>query len=302
MSTKESINLLGKSILSKEIKHFLKTFDIPDNPKQEYEYSYDIRTGNETNGIRLEFNESNWYKAQYGEPILKETNDEKELILFCLSFGDLENNEKHEAKKIELPYNLILGDSSEKLIQKIGKKPKEKMPTAYGQAWWFQFEEYLIIAALDSNLELLWVRFMKLREEEKERIKLRKALNRQNKNIKPENIDTILKYKSNLPTEKWKIRKDEGDDIFTDQNIGLTENILKDYIVRLGELTSKKKASTIYNSVKKIVYSLNTLNDKHEFIETMEREELCEFINKIVRETGIEIDTKIDLTEEWREW
>jgi hypothetical protein len=34
----------------------------------------------------------------------------------------------------------------------------------------------------------------------------------------------------------------------------------------------------------------------------MEREELCEFINNIVRETGLDIDKDVDLTEEWREW
>ena len=49
--------------------------------------------------------------------------------------------------------------------------------------------------------------------------------------------------------------------------------------------------------------SLNKINNKYdEFIDTMEREELCEFINIVVRQTGLEIDKNVDLTEEWREW
>jgi hypothetical protein len=33
----------------------------------------------------------------------------------------------------------------------------------------------------------------------------------------------------------------------------------------------------------------------------MEREELCDFINNVVRKTGLDIEPNIDLTEEWRE-
>jgi len=85
---------------------------------------------------------------------------------------------------------------------------------------------------------------------------------------------------------------------------GLAKGILlKDYLLTLAELTTQKKAVNIYNSIKKIVTSLNKINDKNDgFIETMEREELCEFINNVVRETGLDIDGNIDLTEEWREW
>jgi len=34
----------------------------------------------------------------------------------------------------------------------------------------------------------------------------------------------------------------------------------------------------------------------------VEREELSDFINNVLRETGLDIDKNIDLTEEWREW
>jgi hypothetical protein len=48
---------------------------------------------------------------------------------------------------------------------------------------------------------------------------------------------------------------------------------------------------------------MNKINKKHDhFIETLEREELSNFINSIVRKTGLETDSNIDITEEWREW
>ncbi|MBI3233156.1 MAG: hypothetical protein HYZ42_03815 [Bacteroidetes bacterium] len=113
----------------------------------------------------------------------------------------------------------------------------------------------------------------------------------------------MLAYSAKLPTDEWKRRKKEGDDLFTDRGIAAVENLLKDYLLKLTELTTQKKASSIYSSIKKIVISLNTINDKYDgFIETMEREELCEFINNVARQTGLEIDKKVDLTEEWREW
>ena len=144
---------------------------------------------------------------------------------------------------------------------------------------------------------------MKLTLDEKEKIKLKKYLNQQNKNIKPENNPLILEYLNNLPTTEWKRRQDEGDNLFTDKGINVIESLLKDYIKTLTELTNQKKATNIYNSIKKIVIAINKINDKHDaFIETLEREELCDFINGVIRKTGLEIEQNIDLTEEWREW
>ena len=49
--------------------------------------------------------------------------------------------------------------------------------------------------------------------------------------------------------------------------------------------------------------AFNRFNEKNNgMIETTEREELCDFINTLVRTTGLPVDEGIDLTEEWREW
>ncbi|UKS27290.1 hypothetical protein LOZ80_38655 [Paenibacillus sp. HWE-109] len=45
---------------------------------------------------------------------------------------------------------------------------------------------------------------------------------------------------------------------------------------------------------------MNEENDY--FIETMEREELAEFIDKVAQLAGLEVEEGQDITEEWREW
>lgn len=53
--------------------------------------------------------------------------------------------------------------------------------------------------------------------------------------------------------------------------------------------------------VKEVVIKLNELNIEHDyFIETMEREDLYEFIDIAARIAGLESEE--DITEEWREW
>jgi len=54
--------------------------------------------------------------------------------------------------------------------------------------------------------------------------------------------------------------------------------------------------------VRELVLSLNELNEKCNecLIETDQREEICEFIEKVLSNGNVEIEG--DITEEWREW
>ena len=59
----------------------------------------------------------------------------------------------------------------------------------------------------------------------------------------------------------------------------------------------------ILSCVEKVVLLLNDLNEEHDyFIETVEREELYEFITEAAKLAGLHIDGDEDITEEWREW
>ncbi|WP_182503501.1 hypothetical protein [Peribacillus huizhouensis] len=93
----------------------------------------------------------------------------------------------------------------------------------------------------------------------------------------------------------------DGDDIFTLKNIEATNKVLDSFINNFKKLGVKPKKGEILENVKEVVIQLNELNDKYSyFIETMEREELYEFITEADRIAGLKVEG--DITEEWREW
>ena len=297
--------LLGKSILSEDLNFFMKEFDLPINPKKQLDsqgYSYNTKLENKKLGIYLKFDGYKRYRLEYGEPIIIFDDAKDELILNEVTI-DNEFVKNKKASVVKLPFGLLLGDDQEIVLQKLGKKPYEKSPNSYGFCWWTQFDEFRILTALSSEFKLIWIRVMKLTLDEKEKIQLKKYLSQQNKNIKPEFVSNILEYCDKLPTTEWRKRKAEGDDIFSDKGINEVEQLLTKYLQTLTEYTEQKKASNIYNSIKKVVSAINKINKQNDsFIDTIEREELCDFINTVIRKTGLVIEDSIDLTEEWREW
>lgn len=298
-------DLLGKSTLSEELNGFMKKFELPTDPKKRLDSHgkvYDTSSDSKKNGIYLNLDGYDRHELEYGEPNSISNKADDELFLDEITI----DNDFIKFKKpspIELPLGLEFGDDKDTVLRKLGKMPYDKSPNSYGYCWWTQFDDFRILTALSPDYQLIWVRIMKLTLREKEKIKLKKYLSQQNKNIKPENKAQILEYADKSPTIEWRRRKEEGDDIFTDKGITAVENLLKDYLKTLSELTTQKKAANIYNSIKKVVNGVNKINEKNDgFIETMEREELCDFINNVVRKTGLDIEQNIDLTEEWREW
>jgi len=100
----------------------------------------------------------------------------------------------------------------------------------------------------------------------------------------------------------WRKRMVEGDDMFCEQSIAAVEAALASYAQTLCEATQKKSASAVYSCTAKLVKALNKINDEYGLIETVEREELWEWIDALVRKTGLELGEDVDITEEWREW
>ncbi|WP_394584322.1 hypothetical protein [Cytobacillus firmus] len=103
-----------------------------------------------------------------------------------------------------------------------------------------------------------------------------------------------------LPTKEWETRMADGDDLFTKENIRAANKVLDSFMKNLTQdsgLTEKE----IKKYVKQVTLKLNKLNEKYDyFIETLEREELCEYIMEAAGIAGFEFDG--DITEEWREW
>lgn len=104
---------------------------------------------------------------------------------------------------------------------------------------------------------------------------------------------------ANRPTLLWEDRLNEGDDVYTLSAILAVDAALRRYTTALTH--SDGTESSILSAVRDVVLRLNGLDEEHDhFIETLEREELYDFIRAGAAIAGYETDE--DVTEEWREW
>lgn len=114
-------------------------------------------------------------------------------------------------------------------------------------------------------------------------------------------MNNIEELKSEFPTKLWRQRMTEFDDQFDEECLNNSERILNEFIDALSIARGDQKA--IVDAVRYAVVRFNDINDLHDyFIETMEREELYEFIQNAAKVAGLHIDDQMDITEEWREW
>jgi predicted DNA-binding protein YlxM (UPF0122 family) len=132
---------------------------------------------------------------------------------------------------------------------------------------------------------------------------LQNSFKNQDKKINPKNISLLTELRRVYPTFEWQKRLNQGDTVFNNANIEYTSKILSEFIDDLTVAVSKISSRSVYSATKKAIKSLNTTNKKLDyFIDTLEREELCNFINKAILATGFELKKGHDITEEWREW
>ena len=298
-------DLLGRPIHSPEIKEFFAQYHLPQNPNPEYDaYGnlFWVPVNNEEKTIRCLFTGYVRYAPAYGEPIGNYNKEKDQLILHQITI-DSENAPNGKISDINLPFGLNIGDDKKTIEQKIGKKLTGKSLANDGGSFYEPFfDEFRLLLALDSKEQLRRLMLFKLELYEKERIRLKAFLKSQNKNIDPNRIPEIQAFLSEIPIPEWRQRMAEGDDMFSEESITAVETTLTEYVQTLCEAMQKKNATTVYNSMDKLVKKLNKINDKYGLIETMEREELCEWLNTLIRKTGLELADNVDITDEYREW
>ncbi|PDZ69175.1 hypothetical protein CON30_06275 [Bacillus cereus] len=111
---------------------------------------------------------------------------------------------------------------------------------------------------------------------------------------------TFDELKKSKPTTSW-VEYDEDGKFFTEENISATNKVLDTYINHLEQLGENPTEVEVMQVVKEVVIKINELNIEHNhFIETMEREDLYEFIDTAAQIAGLESEE--DITEEWRKW
>lgn len=89
---------------------------------------------------------------------------------------------------------------------------------------------------------------------------------------------------------------------YTEKDVQKSESILVEYLDNLSRLEHTSD-SAIMKQVKRVVTSLNKLNEKTDFslIETDAREDIWKIIQNSAVECELSLETE-DVTEEWREW
>lgn len=94
----------------------------------------------------------------------------------------------------------------------------------------------------------------------------------------------------------------EGDDDpdYTEEDVNTCISLLIDFHHVVQSKSANLDAALVY--VRDLVLALNELNLKCDecLIETDQREQICEFIFRVLDEANILFDG--DVTEEWREW
>jgi len=92
--------------------------------------------------------------------------------------------------------------------------------------------------------------------------------------------------------------EDEAD--YTNEDVTACIILLLDFMSLMEEETQTLNSAK--NHIKDLVTSLNELNDDCAqcLIETDQREEICDFIQKVLSTANVKFEG--DITEEWREW
>lgn len=280
------LQALGHSIKAPVVKAVMRALGVkaPSARSATRDYEGNILDA-EANGTRggMTFMGQLRYAQDYGPPRSRTSRDDNELILSEIDFN---------RRGVALPYGLRLGDSQAEVVEKLGKKPREKSSTEYGTAWWFYVATSKLIAAFDRAGRLKFLRAFGLDLAEQRRAAASKKA-------------FVLKVPSarkKRPTAAWTRRMRQGDTAFTTAAIAKADALLVAYLASITDLAKAQKQAGLLPATKRLVTALNTLNRQHRggLIETMEREELCAFIDATLRATGI--DPGGDVTEPWREW
>jgi hypothetical protein len=121
------------------------------------------------------------------------------------------------------------------------------------------------------------------------------------------------------PTKRW--REDIPEDsVFTEESVSEAEHVLDEYQDRLHSIQNSDQEKILFE-VQRVILELNKLGGYREgtgtepgdyygkypvFFDTMEREELCEFIIALAEDAGLKVNPNDyeggDITYQWRDW
>ena len=115
-------------------------------------------------------------------------------------------------------------------------------------------------------------------------------------------MQDFKKLKAENPTQQWKEYMPLFARLFMSKGINDVNRVLTTFINDLENLKGNSSKEEVMTVVEKTIHKLNEIDNNREIIETLEREDLCEFIHKGARLAGLQIGEREDITEAYRNW
>ncbi len=302
MKPENILALLGHSVNCPEFERTIKFFRITERPAATLESWGGLSITGVSKpdlGIYFEFTTEMGYLNRFGKIKSRYTTEKYELILEHVTFL------VGAPYPYDLPFDLLFDDDDKSIYKKIGSRPVSKSAPADNDCdivFRFLTNNYSIIIR-KGKAKIIFVKVFPIELGEIKSIEIKRSLSSQRKNISGVNKGKLVALKEHLPTLRWKQSMLDGDSCFSEKSIASSEAVFNLFIDNLIAASNKADASKIYSAVKKAINAFNKLQNNHcNFIESNEREQIIEFIEKAVKLTGFEIQDGLDLTKDIRQW
>lgn len=296
MKAEEIIALMGKSVKHPEVQKVMAYYGLKKPRLSGYE---SVTAFSDKMGISIDFLPTESFETEYADSSItlkgnSADHDEPnmELLVECITF---EKNFKEG-----LPYQLKFNESTEQLAE-LGK-PHQKEKNGDGYNCFFLNGQHRILTSLAQDKTLRFLRIWPISNEIKKALKRKEMTARQSKNLKPEALPVFDSLNQQNPILLWKERRLAGDELFSDASLHASGLALDTFVDKIKTAMAERKANKIGTAIKEVVMAFNRLNEKYQHIDTLEREELCRFIDLVISTSGFELEEGEDVTEEWRHW
>lgn len=307
--TVDPIDLLGRSVHDERVVAYLRKNDAAERS----EHFEGLAAGYGhlgRDGFSLSADAHRIYRNNNGEARSRVTGDDDEFIVNRIDFSDTDCAfPGSKAYPGALPFGLRFGDHADRITQSLGIKPKERRPSLSLpgtspaiHVWTYFVGNIRITIKLTEGQELAAIYLAPIDLATRQAAARKDHLRAENRNIDPGSIDAIEALRAAIPTPRWREATADADDILTEKNIAEADTALDRYVDDVKTAVVKRSASGVYQATKRLVFALNRINARDGMIETLERDELGEFIDKVVTTTGFRLKPGEDLTSEWRQW
>ena len=300
-------DLLGRSVHDERVVACLNRLGAtePDTLREGASAAY--RRSGET-GSRLSPEGLVIYRETNGEPRSRVLGTEAELIVSRVDFSDAECAEPgSRAYAGPLPFGLHFGDPAEVVDERLGAKPRRKgrtsdlpgrSPVAFVRN--YHVGDLSVIAKLTAQHRLAAVYLAPLDLPARQARERKASLTAASARVDPASAPRIEALRAALPTARWRETAAEAD--MGERDIAEAEALLHRYLDAAKHAAVRRSAPALYRETQRLVVALNRLNCRSGLIETLERDELCVFIDAVLGEAGLERADGEYITLSWREW